>query len=258
MYQIAQNFTLRLILSFTICASLLLLPGVSLLSEASQGQGAAGNARPGPKKPEGVLPDLEDVKNDSKLVREAPAPIPSTVRARRNEGKPWDGRRVGDPGTSQGPVDQPEVERQTRRAHARRRMAPPLLSEDQFIQNFFSVALLRSPTGEEPLYWNYLLRAGYNQSQTSLKLAAIELGRTLFESASYLARTRSAHDYVYDLYRTYLMREPDAGGLAYWEPLVSTNGREYVRRGFEESGEFATLLATISFSGSAAGYRALS
>src|SRR6185369_11836794 len=64
-------------------------------------------------------------------------------------------------------------------------------------------------------------------------------------------RTRSAHDYVYDLYRTYLMREPDAGGLAYWEPLVSSNGREYVRRGFEESGEFATLLATISLSGSA-------
>ena len=48
MYQIAQNFTLRLILSFTICASLLLLPGVSLLSEASQGQSqsAATDARP--------------------------------------------------------------------------------------------------------------------------------------------------------------------------------------------------------------------
>jgi hypothetical protein len=34
MYQIAQNFMLRLILSFNICASLLLLPGVSLLSKA--------------------------------------------------------------------------------------------------------------------------------------------------------------------------------------------------------------------------------
>ena len=145
MYQIAQNFTLRLILSFTVCASLLLLPGVSLLSAASQSQGAAGNARQGPKKPEGVLPDLEDVKNDSKLVREAPPPIPSTVRARRNEGKPWDGRRVGDPGTSQRPVDQPDEERQTRRAHARRRVNPPPLSGDQFILNFFNVALLRSP-----------------------------------------------------------------------------------------------------------------
>ena len=243
MYQIARNFTLRLILSFTICASLLLLPGVSLLSEASPGQGqeAADNARPRHKRPEGILPDLEDVKRESNVVREAPPPIPSTVRAKRNEGKPWDGRRVGDPGT-QRPLDEPEVERQTRRAHARRRVAPPPLYEDQFIQNFFSVALLRSPTGDEPLYWNYLLRAGYNQSQTSLKLAAIELGRTLFESASYLTRNRGAHDYVHDLYNAYLMREPDAGGWAYWEALVSSNGREYVRRGFEESGEFATLL----------------
>ena len=74
MYQIAQNFTLRLILSFTICASLLLLPGVSLLSEASQGQGqsAATDARPRHKKPEGILPDLEDVKNESHVEREAP------------------------------------------------------------------------------------------------------------------------------------------------------------------------------------------
>src|SRR6185436_15951777 len=249
MYQIAQNFTLRLILSFTICASLLLLPGVSLLSEASQGQSTAGNARPRPKKPEGILPDLEDVKNESHMQREAPLPIPSTVRAKRNEGKPWDGRRVGDPGTQQRPVDRPEVERQTRRAHARKRVAPPPLSEDQFIQNFFSLVLPRTPTLDETLYWNYLLRAGYAQNQTSLKLAAIELGKTLFESASYLGRTRNAHDYVQDLYRTYLMREPDAGGWAYWEALVPTNGREYVRRGFEESGEFATLLATISPSG---------
>src|SRR5678815_3405026 len=124
MYQIARNFTLRIALSFTVCASLLLLPGVSLLSEASsQGQGTVRNARPGPKKPEGTLPDLEAVKEESHVEREAPPPIPSTMRAKRNEGKPWDGRRVGDPGTSQ--RDQSEVERQTRRAHGRRRAAPP-------------------------------------------------------------------------------------------------------------------------------------
>src|ERR1044072_8799511 len=119
MYQIAQNFTLRLILSFTVCVSLLLLPSVSLLSAASQGQSAAGNARPRHKKPEGILPDLEEVKNESQVEREAPPPIPSTVRAKRNEGKPWDGRRVGDPENYQ-----PEVERQTRRAHARSIAAP--------------------------------------------------------------------------------------------------------------------------------------
>ncbi len=127
----------------------------------------------------------------------------------------------------------------------------PLLYEDQFIQNFFNVALVRSATSEETPYWNYQLRAGYNESAWSLKSAAIELGRTLFESAAYAARGRDAHGYVYDLYKTYLMREPDAGGWATWEGLVGSHGREYVRRGFEESGEFASLLAGITLSGAA-------
>ena len=46
------------------------------------------------------------------------------------------------------------------------------------------------------------------------------------------------------------MREPDSGGWATWENLVGSHGREYVRRGFEESGEFASLLASLTPSGS--------
>ena len=38
-------------------------------------------------------------------------------------------------------------------------------------------------------------------------------------------------------------------GWTHWENLVGSHGREYVRRGFEESGEFATLLAGITPSG---------
>ena len=62
MYQIAQHFTLRITLSFTVCACLLLLPGVSLLSEASQGQSAARAARPQQTRLEGTWPNLEEVK----------------------------------------------------------------------------------------------------------------------------------------------------------------------------------------------------
>jgi hypothetical protein len=45
---------------------------------------------------------------------------------------------------------------------------------------------------------------------------------TLFESAEYAARNRSNHDYVYDLYKTYLMRDPDQGG---WDLIDSEFGR---------------------------------
>ena len=45
-----------------------------------------------------------------------------------------------------------------------------------------------------------------------MKLAAVALGKTLFESAEYAARNRDDHWYVYDLYKTFLMRDPDAAG----------------------------------------------
>jgi hypothetical protein len=239
MYQIAQNFTLRLILSFTVCVSLLLLPSVSLLSEASQGQGQGSgrNAPPRPRKPEGTFPDLEDVRNEANVEREAPPPIPSTLRSHKNPERPWNGRRVGDAETLQPQMDQAAAgDKKTQRAHARRRInpAPPPLYEDQFIQNFFSVALVRSPVSDEPLFWNNQLRAAYNQGQTSLKLAAVELGKTLFESASYATRNRDNHWYVYDLYKTFLMRDPTrlAGltGKVRWHPTgVKTCGARLKR-----------------------------
>ncbi len=236
----ARNFKLRIFLSLTIGAAL--LPWPIFVGEASS-PGHERAARPRPGKPQGTLPDLEEVQRESQLEREAPVPIPSTLRTQKNAGKPWDGRRVGD-------AHQEEVG-QLRRAHARARLKPPAppVSDDQFVQNFFTWALARPPVSAETSYWHDQLRVAYNQNQ--VKLAALELGRTLFETAEYAARNRNAHWYVYDLYETYLMREPDAGGWATWEGLVQTHGREYVRRGFEESGEFATLVAGISPNGAA-------
>jgi YD repeat-containing protein len=138
-----------------------------------------------------------------------------------------------------------------RRAPAPRRTTPPPIPDDQFVQSFFTWTLLRSPSGSEPTYWNDQLRVAYGQGQTSLKLAAIELGKTLFESAEYAARNRDNHWYVYDLYKTYLMRDPDAGGWSFWEGQVPANSRLGVRRAFEESAEFAGIVGTITPNGSA-------
>lgn len=249
------NIALRLGLSLTICTSLV-LPGVLLsVSKASQGQNGTPPVRARWNRPDGTFPNLDEIKNESNIEREPPAPIPSTVRAKRNQGKPWDGRRVGEPFTP-GQLAMNGVAHRsrqswlkaklTRRAHAGRRAdPPPTIYDSQFIQNFFNAGLLRNATSEENPYWSYQLRAGYDVDPLSLKLAAIEMGRTVFESAGYAARNRDAHWYVYDLYKTYLMRDPDAGGWAMWEGLVSSHGREYVRRGFEESGEFATLMASV-------------
>ena len=259
----AQRSIFHIVLALTICAALLPTSGITLLvSSFAQGQ-AQGNERrgkPRPDKPEGELPDLDEIQNESQLEREPQPPIHSNARSPKNEGQPWDGRRVGDPDHPREPegnrpdragaASNTRARQLTRRAHASRRTnAPPPVPDDQFVQNFFTWALARNPTSAETTYWYDQLRVAYGQGQGSLKLAAIEFGRTLFESAEYSARNRNAHWYVYDLYKTYLMREPDSGGWSMWEGLVPTHGREYVRRGFEESTEFATLLTTITLAG---------
>ena len=248
----ARRSVIRITLALTLCVSLLAVQNAVLVINSASAQGQSGNSnregRPRPGKPEGSLPDLEAVQNESRSERQPAPPIPSTIRSPKVPLEPWNGRRVGDPGT-RGELGQ--AINRTRRAHASRRApAPPPVPDDQFIANFFTWALVRTPSGTEPTFWNDQLRVAYAQGQTSLKLAAVDLGKTLFESAEYAARQRNDHWYVYDLYKTFLMREPDASGWAYWESVVPANGRENVRRAFEECPEFAGILASIVPNGS--------
>jgi YD repeat-containing protein len=250
---VARRSAVRIVLASILCGSLLLAQNASsfLNSASAQGQNQGSNrqGRPHPGKPEGELPDLEETQRASYLEREPEPPTPSTIRSPKVPLNPWNGRRVGDPGT-RGELGQ--VLNRTRRAHASRRaFAPPTVLDDQFIANFFYWALVRTPNGDEPTFWKDQLRMAHAQGQTSLKLAAVELGKTLFESAEYAARQRNDHWYVYDLYKTYLMRDPDASGWSSWENQVPTNGRENVRRAFEESSEFAGIIASIVPNGSA-------
>jgi hypothetical protein len=236
---VAHRSALRILLASMICASLLMVPNATLIdnSASAQGQNQSSNreGRPAPGRPEGELPNLEDVQNESHLEREPAAPIASTVRSPKVPLQPWNGKRVGDPGTQKGVGQSRSVrddrlvaqarDGRTRRAHARKSfVAPPTVLDDAFITNFFTWALLRSPAGNEPTFWKDQMRVAYAQGQTSLKLAAVELGKTLFESAEYAARQRDDHWYVYDLYKTYLMREPDASGWDHWEGAVPNNG----------------------------------
>src|SRR5262249_55467700 len=123
--RVTRHSSLRIAFVFLVCFSLA-FSNIFWFKSRAQGQGESRSARPRHRKPESTLPDLYAVKHESNVDRETPPPIPSSVRAKRNEGRPWDGRRVGDPGTSQRPPDQPDEERQTRRAHTRRRVASPL------------------------------------------------------------------------------------------------------------------------------------
>ena len=129
--------------------------------------------------------------------------------------------------------------------------APPPVGDDQFVQNFFSYALARNPTGGEQTYWDDVIRSAYQQGTNAVLFGARELGMTLFESKEYADRNRSDFDYVGDLYWTYLMHNPDYAGQQFWTQQVPSMGRENVRHAFDECTEFYNVVATITPNGSA-------
>src|SRR4051794_37093818 len=91
--------TWRTGLAIVITASLLL--GSTVVWSArvgAQGQSVEHRAgKPRREKPEGTLPDLEEVQRESQDEREGPVAIPSTMRSPKVPLEPWNGRRVGDP-----------------------------------------------------------------------------------------------------------------------------------------------------------------
>ena len=273
--------------SLCVCLALVLvslvpLPLASVEASAPFAQGQKITPPP-PQKgaPFPNLPNLDLIKQQLPVQPSAPAAIPSTTRSRYRPLKGRNGLKVGDPGTTNGAIAKDSSPRpsakttdssavtssssssQSRLHHTSKSAirnsksamlpSPPTVGDDQFIQNFFSYALSRTPTGGEQTYWDDVVRAAYPQGQNAVLFGARELGMTLFESAEYAARNRSDTDYVYDLYWTYLMRYPDQGGWQFWTSQVPSMGRENVRHAFDESTEFINLVATITPNGSASG-----
>jgi YD repeat-containing protein len=265
-YSVRRVLALTISLGFIISCFTPFLPSVSSQVKTPREE-RKGTPRRG--KPEGTIKSLDEIRNEQNVRREQTEPVPSTIRSSKMPLNPWDGRRVGGPAREQvtpgkegGEVEPSaknagtsrEKERLTRRAHASRTATSPyVLLDDALIDNFYTVVMTASYTplsGEKP-YWRDQLRVGYAKNQTALNLAAIELGKTLLESSWYLSRSRTNSEYVSDLYWAYLMRAPDTSGWSFWTNEVSLKGRETVRRAFEESGEFLTLMTTIVPNGSA-------
>jgi RHS repeat-associated protein len=127
------------------------------------------------------------------------------------------------------------------------------LSLTQFIQDFYQSALARQPNSTELQSWSAQLRQAYWQGKTQLIQAIAGMGRTIFQSQEYVNRNRSNSDFVYDLYRAYLRRDPDSGGWTGWTNAVATSGRMAVHEAFPSSIEFGNLAGTICPSGSGVG-----
>ncbi|HLA12147.1 MAG TPA: DUF4214 domain-containing protein [Pyrinomonadaceae bacterium] len=270
------------LLCYILSCSLLLSSFVPLvlkdLGWTSLAQGTSPSARPHPAAPEGGFPNLDEVRRRPSEEPRAPQEIHSTIRSRHNPEAPRNGRRVGDtlptsamPNDSEnrsqtlsklgdvkkrlsrpgriGRSSSSSILRRSHHAGTSMKAAPLPLLDDQFIENFFYWALGRYSNPTEATYWKDIHRSAYANGQGSIVLTEREMGKTLFESTEYALRGRNDHWFVYDLYKTYLMRDPDPGGWSYWESMVPSQGREAVRRAFDESAEFLNLVSAITPNG---------
>lgn len=116
---------------------------------------------------------------------------------------------------------------------------------DQFVADFYQGALGRQPNVVEAPQWSNALAQSQAQGLSQLITTGKSLGYMLFQSQEYINRGRSDRDYVYDLYKAWLQREPDQSGWDFWTGGVSRDGRAAVLEAFAVCGEFQDLLAAL-------------
>lgn len=123
------------------------------------------------------------------------------------------------------------------------------LGSRQFVTVLYQIVLERAPDYGGLRAWNGFLRDGYALGQAEMLARAKITAAGFFHSLEYINRNRSDRDYVRDLYRAYLGREPDQSGWDAWTNVAATQGREIVLNGFANSQEFASRAASVCPSG---------
>ncbi|HWS53372.1 MAG TPA: PA14 domain-containing protein, partial [Pyrinomonadaceae bacterium] len=117
------------------------------------------------------------------------------------------------------------------------RLYPCWKTAGQSVGAFYRGALGRPPTPAELQTWAARLDSAPDFA--ALEGETRSLGATLFGSAEYAARNRTAREFVYDLYWAYLQRGPDQGGWDYWTSRVGPDGQAGVREALAGARELA-------------------
>lgn len=120
-----------------------------------------------------------------------------------------------------------------------------------FVEESIWGALDREPNYAEWQDWTNKLTNVQVQGQQPMIEGTRAYLRSLFKSAEYLGRGTSDETYVADLYRAYLLREPEAHGFNAWLNALrnwnaqGADGRELTLQGFEYSQEFVNLVTSL-------------
>lgn len=113
------------------------------------------------------------------------------------------------------------------------------------INGYYSSLFNRTPDPEGMAYWmaeyGRLSALGADAREVFYALA-----RTMLNSPEYLARNTSDAQFITDLYESFLMRAPDAEGLAYWLAQMQAGlDRRVITSAFIFSTEYTTELGKM-------------
>lgn len=103
-----------------------------------------------------------------------------------------------------------------------------------FVDRLYTNILQRNPDDEGLGAWTEVLKSGREQGA--------KVAQGFIESPEFQKRNLTDAQYITILYRTFLDREPDAGGLNSWLSVLDSGlSRMHVCKGFAESNEFTKI-----------------
>ena len=106
-----------------------------------------------------------------------------------------------------------------------------------FASRLYSIALNRAPDQAGLDYWT--------QRLSTRAVSGAEVAYGFFFSAEFQNANLSNEEFILRLYRTFLDRDPDNGGYAYWlQRIADGASRQEVFYGFTGSAEFAGICAS--------------
>ena len=118
-----------------------------------------------------------------------------------------------------------------------------LANVNSVITGYYGTLFGRAPDAQGLAYWlsEYARMSALGADTKEVFYA---LGRSMLNSPEYLARNTSDSQFIADLYASFLMRAPDAGGMAYWlGQLASGLDRRVLTSAFIFSPEYTGYMA---------------
>jgi len=111
---------------------------------------------------------------------------------------------------------------------------------------YYQTILGRAPESDGLAY--YQDKIAKAQALGDVKPAFRQMGYDFFNSPEYLNRKTSSADYITNLYKTFLQRNPDASGLQYYlDRLSKGESRNTFITDFTNSPEFANFMKSLGF-----------